>query len=213
MGTKKTTSKKKTATRGRGRRNKPATSRSLFKAGTGSNAEREARDWQDILGAETKAALDAKIGQTITGGMLSPVEALYWHSLLQERLRACPTHLLRAVARSIRDSGAVLQEVVDEVNVRRARHKRQSSSGGTATQRKAADTRKWGSSADYAEIYVEALRKHGGPRKHGAKRLACQAVLRAQIKKGRRISATDKNALDGIARYFRKHFRTHRLPE
>jgi len=115
MSTKKT-ARRKAATTKRGRRKKTATSKSLFKTGTGSSAEREAREWQEILGAETKAALDQKIEQTITGGMLSPVETLYWHGLIQERLRPCPTHLLQAVARSIADGSATLQEIVAERN-------------------------------------------------------------------------------------------------
>jgi len=105
--------KEKKATR---RRKKPA---KLFKTGKRSAKKRhsrEAQEWESILGPDVKAQLDARIKQTTTAGYLSPSAALYWQALLQERLQPCPTDLLRAAARSIKDGEALIQEIVSEVN-------------------------------------------------------------------------------------------------
>ena len=168
MSTKKTTSKKKTATTKRGRRKKPATS-SLFKTGTGSSSDREARDWQDILGAEAKAALDAKMKRGEAATMLSPAAALYWYSL-QESMRTDgeprSTRPLLTVARSIRDGETVRQELAAALNVPNVYEKRQRKLNSDRGRRSREMKLKW-TNAEYVPTWVAAVHKAGGPWKRG----------------------------------------------
>lgn len=77
----------------------------------------EAENWEKILGADVKAELDERIKQPdAMGGLLSPCMALYWHTLQQARMQPCPNYLLLAVAQSIQDGTALIQEITKERN-------------------------------------------------------------------------------------------------
>jgi hypothetical protein len=167
-------------------------------------ADHEAREWKDILGADVKAALDAKAERSELRGTFSPAATLYW----QSRLHPAHTHRLLAVARSIRDKDAVIDEFVDDRNERRRKQVAKSSKAGRKSRE---DALSW-TNADYTKTWVAAVHKAGGPWKRGAKRQGDNAVLRVKVKDKRLPKSMDerqrKNALDAIARYMRNHVGT-----